>query len=133
MFAWDVDETLSISRGPCDIEDLRKLHEAGHVVGICGNWGLFCAVVPDWHRFTSFVNCCPTFQDQWGKTHSKDWFLNHLATYIKADSYYFIGNIIGEKNKLGHVCGSDDKGNCERAGPPWTFIKEDDWVLEDYI
>ncbi len=134
LFSFDADETLEISRGPIKIQDLRDLHDAGHIVGIVGNWGLVVQVIPDWHRFVSFVSCSIQATDAVGNVYGdKGWFLTELSKYIRADGYYHVGNVFGATNKLGVVCGSHDKEAVEKAGSPWVFVKEDDWVLGDYV
>ena len=134
VFSFDCDETLEISRGPIPISDLRKLHDIGHIVGIVGNWGLVLQQVPDWHRFINFISLTINVTDLQGNVYGdKAWYLREFKNYVRADAYYHIGNRFGALNKLGVVCGSDDEGNCARAGYPWKFVKEDDWKLEDYI
>jgi len=50
---------------------------------------------------------------------SKALFLNQISTFIRAESYVMVGNIIGVSGA------SDDKGAAEQAG--WKFIKESDF------
>src|SRR6266705_4721588 len=40
VYAFDVDETLEVSKGPVKLADLVKLREHGHVAGLCGNWSM---------------------------------------------------------------------------------------------
>jgi hypothetical protein len=40
VYAFDVDETLEVSKGPVKLFDLVKLREHGHIVGLCGNWAM---------------------------------------------------------------------------------------------
>jgi hypothetical protein len=110
IYAFDVDETLEVSAGPIQITRLRELAKE-HVVGLCGNWALFVNSVPDWHRFISFVGPMEM---------TKEAFLDQLATHIKADNYFMIGNILGISGA------SDDKGAAEKAG--WQFIKENEII-----
>lgn len=117
VYAFDVDECLEISRGPVKLSDLMELRIAGHIVGLCGNWGLFVGLVPGWQHMISFLNCCPT---------DKAWFLGHLRTYVPAEEYVMVGNVFGEKNSLGAVCCSHDSEAAAQAG--WRFIKEDDFA-----
>lgn len=37
VYAFDVDETLEVSKGPVKLSDLVTLREHGHIVGLCGN------------------------------------------------------------------------------------------------
>lgn len=110
VYAFDVDETLEVSAGPVSLQSLMDLRNAGHIVGLCGNWGLFCAVVPDWHQRVSFVNAgVPKVE-----------FLTQLRTYLRADDFVMVGNILGVTGA------SDDQGSAERAG--WRFISEGDFA-----
>lgn len=114
VYAFDVDETLEISNGPVTLEMVMMLRVEGHIVGICGNWGLFCQRVTGWQHLASFLNCGGT---------DKETHLRHLRTYVPAHDYILVGNVFGALNKLGVKCGSDDFGAAQRAG--WRFIKED--------
>ena len=40
VYAFDVDETLEVSKGPVKLFDLVTLREHGHIVGLCGNWAM---------------------------------------------------------------------------------------------
>jgi hypothetical protein len=51
---------------------------------------------------------------------SKDVFLRQLKTYIRAEDYIMVGNILGVSG------GSDDQGAASLAG--WRFIKESDFA-----
>jgi hypothetical protein len=128
LYAFDVDETLEISNGPIPLASLAQLRAEGHIVGLCGNWGLFCRLVPGWQNYVSFLNCLPPiFVELQERAHAvrvdKAWFLNHLRQYVSAEEYTLVGNVRGEKNKLGFVCGSEDSEAAVLAG--WRFIKED--------
>lgn len=118
VFAFDVDETLIISKGPIPVSTIQRLYDNGDIVGICGNWALFVKVVPNWHRMVSFVG------QFYGYT-SKTIFLSHLKTNIKADSYIMIGN------DPAHYGNSNDIQAAKEAG--WTFVREDEFHLEDFI
>ena len=106
VYAFDVDETLEVSAGPVTLQSLMDLRNAGHIVGLCGNWGLFVRVVPGWHHLASFVNAGM----------DKTQFLLQLKTYVPADDFVMVGNI------LGITGASDDQGAAQRAG--WRFIAE---------
>jgi hypothetical protein len=110
IYAFDVDETLEVSAGPIQITKLRELAKE-HIVGLCGNWALFVNSVRDWHTFISFVGPMEM---------TKEAFLEQLATHVKADNYFMVGNILGISGA------SDDKGAADRAG--WQFIKEDEII-----
>src|SRR5260370_7274869 len=85
IYAFDVDETLEVSAGPIQITKLRELAKE-HIVGLCGNWALFVNAVRDWHTFISFVGPMEM---------TKEAFLEQLATHVKADNYFMVGNILG--------------------------------------
>jgi hypothetical protein len=36
-YAFDVDDTLEVSKGPVKLVDLAKLREHAHIVGLCWN------------------------------------------------------------------------------------------------
>lgn len=114
VYAFDVDETLEISNGPVTLQSLMDLRVAGHVVGICGNWAAFCQRVNGWQHLVSFVNA---------GTPNKETHLIELHRYIPADEFVMVGNVYGERNSLGFVCGSRDNEAAAAAG--WRFIKED--------
>lgn len=127
VYSFDVDETLEISNGPVTLSSLMELRVQGHIVGICGNWGLFCSRVQGWQHLASFINCCLVIRDNTGKIHGdKAWFLSQLKQYIPAEEYIHVGNVFGEKNCLGFTCGSYDSDAAQQAG--WRFIKEDDFA-----
>ena len=117
VYAFDVDETLEVSNGPVTLQMLTDLRDAEHVVGICGNWAAFCHRVHGWQHVVSFINA---------GTPNKETHLQQLKLYIPADDFVMVGNVHGEKNSLGYVCGSDDFGAAHRVG--WRFIKEDDFA-----
>ena len=108
LYAFDIDETLEISRGPVTLRMMEELREQGHIVGLCGNWGFFCQAVPDWYKRISVIVNLGT---------PKDWAMKHFMTYVHVDEFILVGN---ELNVTG---ASDDKGSAERAG--WRFIRED--------
>ena len=111
VYAFDVDDTLEVSKGPVKLVDLVKLREHGHIVGLCGNWAMVTLPCPDWHHFCSFVGPCGI---------EKHDFLRQLRQYIPGDDYVMVGNILGISGA------SDDCGAAERAG--WRFIKESEFV-----
>ena len=58
VYAFDVDDTLEVSKGPVKLADLAKLREDGHIVGLCGNWAMVTLHCPGWHHICSFVGPC---------------------------------------------------------------------------
>lgn len=117
VYAFDIDECLEISNGPVTLLSMMELRGQGHIVGLCGNWGLFCQTVRGWQYFVSFMNNGGT---------DKETHLSQLKMYVPADDYIMVGNIHGRKNSLGFVCGSRDSEAAAKAG--WRFIVEDDFA-----
>ena len=111
IYAFDVDDTLEVSGGPIDIKSIHELKPLGDIVGLNGNWAVVVQSVPAWHRIFSFIGPMEM---------SKDIFLKQLRTYIPAEDYIMVGNIIGVSGA------SDDQGAADRAG--WRFIKESDFA-----
>jgi hypothetical protein len=111
VYAFDVDETLELSGGPVKIVDVVALRAAGHIVGLCGNWGLVTQVWPGWHTLFSFLGPMKM---------KKEEFLEQLATYIPATEHVMVGNL--------HLISgaSDDSGAARLAG--WRFIQEKDFA-----
>lgn len=116
VYAFDVDDTLEISNGPISLQMLMALRTEGHIVGICGNWGLFVQKVNGWQHLVSFMNVMV----------EKDKFLTHLKQYVIAEDYIMVGNVEGRINSLGVRCGSDCSVRASMAG--WRFILEDDFA-----
>ena len=116
VYAFDVDETLEISNGPVTLAMMEELRAQGHIVCISGNWGFFCRL-PDWHlRISTILNLGTP----------KHYGMIQFRQYCPAEDYVLVGNIFGEKNSLGFVCGSHDSEEAALAG--WRFIKEDDFA-----
>jgi hypothetical protein len=111
IYAFDVDDTLEVSGGPITIASIGDLREQGHIVGLNGNWAVVVKTLSIWHRIFSFIGPMEM---------SKDTFLNQLKTYIRAEDYIMVGNIIGVSG------GSDDQGAANLAG--WRFIKESEFA-----
>lgn len=111
IYAFDVDHTLEISGGPVTLSSLIKLHAAGHILGICGNFALVCNMITGWHNIFSFIGQMEM---------PKEVFLQQIKRYVPADDYVMVGNVLGVSGA------SDDKGAAERAG--WRFIKESDFA-----
>ena len=110
IYAFDIDETLEVSRGPIKIHQLIELKRQGHVVGLCGNWAVVIQAVRGWENLISFIGPMEM---------SKAGFLNQLKTFIRADDYIMVGNIPGISGV------SDDQNAAQQAG--WRFIKESDF------
>jgi uncharacterized SAM-dependent methyltransferase len=118
VFAFDVDETLDISNGPIGVKVIELLYNAGHIVGICGNFPQFIREVPNWNKMVSFIG-------QFYPLLTKDQFLTQIKTYVQADEYIMIGN------DPAHYGNSNDIDAALKAG--WTFVREDKFRLEDWI
>ena len=107
LYAFDVDDTLEISNGPVHLTDLQALRNSGHIIGLCGNWGLFTRSVRNWYEHVSFIG--PMLL-------AKADYLIELRTYVCAESYVLVGNdprIFGA---------SDDATAAREAG--FHFIRE---------
>ncbi len=111
IYAFDVDDTLEVSAGPVSNVSIVKLKTAGHIVGLNGNWAAAVRTVLDWHYLFSFIGPMEM---------SKDRFLAQIKTYVPADDYVMVGNILGVSGA------SDDQGAALLAG--WRFIKESDFA-----
>ena len=118
VFAFDVDETLTISNGPIPVDAIKALYDADHIVGICGNWSWFVKVVPNWNKMVSFIG------QFYGYT-SKEVFLTHLMNAIDADEYIMVGN------DPAHFGNSNDIEAAYAAG--WTFVREDEFILAEWL
>ena len=116
VYAFDVDECLEISNGPVKLISMMELRDQGHIIGIAGNWGLFCSRVESWQWLVSFLSV---------GLEKGEW-LEHFKRYVIANEYIMVGNVFGEKNSLGFVCQSRDSEAAAKAG--WRFIKEDDFA-----
>jgi len=110
IYAFDVDETLEISGGPITFVDLIELSKAGHILGLCGNWGVVTRYVNGWHYLFSFFNVGI------GKAE----FLAQVKMYVPAEDYVMVGNILGISGA------SDDQSAAGVAG--WRFIQESDFA-----
>ena len=107
LYAFDVDDTLEISNGPVHLTDLQALRNSGHIIGLCGNWGLFTRSVRNWYEHVSFIGPMRL---------TKADYLIELRTYVCAESYVLVGNdprIFGA---------SDDATAAREAG--FHFIRE---------
>jgi hypothetical protein len=134
VYAFDVDECLETSNGPVTVQMLRDLREQGHIVGLCGALCRFMDKTEDWHKVISFTLNFDFGYNNWYAAYGlhshipKQVWLHCFqhVTFPGAEEYVMVGNIYGEKNSLGHVCGSHDSEAAAAAG--WRFIKEDDFA-----
>lgn len=111
IYAFDVDQTLELSRGPVQIDAIKVLRGQGHIVGLCGNWAVVTAQLVDWHKLFSFIG-------QLGV--SKADFLTVLGKYIPAAEYIMVGN----SARFGEY--PDDESAAKEAG--WRFIHAKDFA-----
>ena len=113
LYAFDVDDTLEISNGPVRLEAMQALRNSGHIVGLCGNWGLFTRSVPNWYDRVSFIGPMRL---------TKADYLIELRTNVSAESYVMVGN---DPRIFG---GSDDATAAREAG--FRFIREFEFADE---
>jgi len=111
VYAFDIDHTLELAGGPVSIQAISELRRAGHITGLCGNWGMVTRSFHEWHELFSFLGPVAV---------SKEQFLSEVKTHCPADGYVMVGNdpaLYGE---------SDDKLAARRAG--WRFIREQEFA-----
>ena len=113
IYAFDVDNTLSIASGPVGLERLIEFKAQGHVVGICGNWIVFASKVPGWHSLVSFIG-------PFGERKSQ--MLHIIKEYIVADRYIMVGNRQPWKEYI------SDEGEALQAG--WEFFEANEFAAE---
>lgn len=121
VYAFDVDDTLEIGvpAGPVKVEQLMLLKSRGHIVGLCGNYGIVFARVHGWWNLFSFWNL------ELGKLECLAQVKRTIdANYTmygvpKIEHYVMVGND-GDGE---HV--SCDKDNAQEAG--WEFVAEKDF------
>jgi hypothetical protein len=111
IYAFDVDDTLELSGGPVSIASISSLRAERNIVGLNGNWAVVVQRLTSWHSLFSFIGPMEM---------SKNTFLMQIRTYIPADDYVMVGNILGVSG------GSDDLGAAQLAG--WRFIKESEFA-----
>lgn len=122
VYAFDVDHTLEVSNGPVTLQSLVALRNEGHVVGLCGNWGVFFNAVPNWYNLIQFFN--------YGQV--KNVFLHELKTRFipGAEDYVMVGNIGLIDERTFHISatgGSDDMS--QALGANWRFLTEKQFSL----
>ena len=83
VYAFDVDETLEVSKGPVKLFDLVKLREHGHIVGLCGNWAMVTLHCPDWHHICSFVGPCGRQRAVHAAVRSIAWLGSGAYAYVR--------------------------------------------------
>lgn len=111
LYAFDIDHTLEIAGGPVSFRAITQLRRAGHITGLCGNWGLVTRSFLQWHELFSFLGPAVV---------SKEQFLLELKVYCRADAYVMVGNdpaLYGASN---------DKLAAQRAG--WRFMCEEEFA-----
>jgi hypothetical protein len=111
IYAFDVDDTLEISAGPVMIASITTLRNEGNILALNGNWAVAVQRVPGWHSLFSFIGPMEM---------SKHAFLSQIKTYVRADDYVMVGNILGVSGA------SNDQSAAALAG--WRFIKESDFA-----
>jgi len=110
LYLFDVDHTLEFAGGPVKLEQLARLKNQGHTIGICGNWAPFCLVVENWHQLVSVMNVGVP----------KDVFMRELKHWLaRYDHFVMVGND-GDGVTI-----SADRAAAEKAG--WEFVLERDF------
>jgi hypothetical protein len=111
VFAFDVDHTLWISAGPVQSLQLIHLKAQGHILGLCGNWGLVTKCLAGWQNIFSFIGPIES---------TKAAFLRQIKTHVPAGRYIMVGND-GDGQLL-----SADRAAAQAAG--WEFVLEKDFA-----
>ena len=111
IYAFDVDDTLWLSNGPVQLQQLIYLKNQGHILGLCGAWQKVVNSLDGWQNLFSFVG---------GETSEigKVMILKQLKDSTRVDRYIMVGN-------FGYGGQSKDKEQAEQAG--WEFIQEKDF------
>jgi hypothetical protein len=110
LYLFDVDHTLEFAGGPITVVQLMRLREAGHVIGLCGNWGAFTQRYRGWWSLISLMSVAV----------DKVTFMQQVKTYCPGfDRYVMVGND-GDG-----VTVSADRAAAEAAG--WEFVLERDF------
>ena len=125
VYAFDVDETISVSAGPVTLESMLELRKEGHIVGLCGNLNAFCTRVSNWQDYISFTlnfDTYPVIGGPFGSCFPKEVWLKlfQQTTFPSAEEYILVGN------RMGVTGASDNEGGAQRAG--WRFILERDFA-----
>lgn len=107
IIAFDIDHTLQISNGDITLQQIMRLKKEGHILGLCGNWGLVTSIIDEWENLFSFIGAIGI---------TKILFLSQLKRYVKAERYIFIGN---DPKYYGE---SDDITSAKMAS--WEFYRE---------
>lgn len=111
VYAFDVDRTLWLSAGPVTLASIWELREAGHILGLCGNWARVTLSYAPWGMLFSFIGPLGL---------SKAEFLQQLSVYTKADEFVMVGN-----DKQEGISPNDALAAHEAC---WRFIREDDFA-----
>ena len=101
IYLFDVDGTIEVSFGPVTIAQMVNLKRSGHIIGLCGNWGLFVRTVQGWENLLSLIGPIGT---------SKALYMSQIKIFIPADRYIFVGNAPPD--------------NIEARDAGWEFIRE---------
>jgi hypothetical protein len=111
VYAFDIDETLEVSNGPVTMASVRALADEGHIVGLCGNYGVVTRIVPHWNKYISFIGqMLMTKRD----------FLTQVGMNLTGTEYVMVGN------DPAHYGASNDIEEARAAG--WRFIREDEFA-----
>ena len=116
VYAFDVDETLDIARGPIPVSAIKQLYDAGHIVGLCGNWHFFVKTVPDWNRMVSFVGQVEQ---------TKTTFLTQIKKHVQADAYIMVGNDPAFYGNSNDILAAKEAG--------WIFYRECDFDVSKHL
>ena len=104
IYLFDVDGTLEISNGPVKLAQVINLRHAGHIVGLCGNWGFFINFCPGWENFLNLIGPIGT---------SKALYMAQLKMYVRAERYVLVGN--------------SPPDDIEARDAGWEFVHERDF------
>lgn len=116
FYMFDVDHTLWLSDGPIHLNELIALRQAGHGVGLCGNWGhiTFNQLLDNQLVQTLFSFIGPMLM-------TKRQFLEQVKAWTHYADYIMVGN----DNRITPGV-SEDAIAAEEAG--WDFILEKDFA-----
>lgn len=116
IYAFDVDHTLEVSYGPITWDSVKQLVEAGHIVGLNGNWAVVTNRIWGWWLYVSFLGPMAATKEQ---------FLRELQTFIPADEVVMVGQDHTDPKWDGQSTSRDAEA-ARAAGV--RFISEDDFA-----
>lgn len=125
VYAFDVDDTLEVSNGPVTLASMMELRVQGHIVGLCGNWGVFLERVPGWQHLISFFNY---------NCSDKVTFLTDMAMRLSATGaheFVMVGNVgplCSRAYRIEQTGGSNDFLSSRLAAGDWRFINASDFA-----